>query len=256
MRSPRGALLAALLLAAVSGLCARPGGGPAAARGPARGPARGMGVRRGEAVGCPAGAAYGRLDDRDLKKATLAWFNHVVVGHNLCPFAAAVRDDLRLVVVHGGRAEATAALKEEVALLLDVPPGNEATTLLLLPGADFADFENLMGYFQAEAEKVARKASKKAPIQVLPFHPLAAFADLDGDAADWATRSPVPVLHLLRDADVTRAEDGWLEVHEAVDIQGRNAAYLRVVGWNEMQKLQDDCWTGIDLPAVEADRPQ
>ena len=48
-------------------------------------------------------------------------------------------------------------------------------------------------------------------------------------------RSPHPLLHLLRDADVEAAEMFWAARHapdEPPGIQERNAAYLRGMGWS------------------------
>jgi len=61
----------------------------------------------------------------------------------------------------------------------------------------------------------------------VPFHPEAVFSDAPGaDAADYATRSPFPMLHLLRDQDVSRAETSWQGAH----IPSANADRLRGAG--------------------------
>ena len=188
-------------------------------------------------------AAYSQRDDACLQQATMAWFDTMVVGHSLCPFAAAVRGDLRLAVVHGGVPEVDSALNEELGLLLAVPPEREATTLLLLPGEAFVAFESLMEYLQS-AQDLADTASVDAPIQVVPFHPDAAFSDSERDAADFATRSPLPMLHLLRDSDVETAEARWVAAHpEPLFIQERNAAYLRGLGWEKARALSEGCWS-------------
>ena len=88
-----------------------------------------------------------------------------------------------------------------------------------------------------------------ANIQVVPFHPEAEYASDDedseeesasqqeegarppshgpgGDAAEYVTRSPVPLLHLLRTSDVERAEKSW----SGPDIPEANASRLRGMG--------------------------
>ena len=188
-------------------------------------------------------AAYSRLDDECLRRATMDWFDTMVVGHNLCPFAAAVRSDLRVAVVPGGTPEVSAALTEELSLLLAVPPERDATTLLLLPGDPFVAFDALMEYLPS-AQELADVASAPAPVQVVPFHPDAAFSDSARDAADFATRSPLPMLHLLRDSDVKTAEARWVAAHpEPLYIQERNAAYLRGLGWEKARALSEGCWS-------------
>ena len=85
-----------------------------------------------------------------------------------------------------------------------------------------------------------------ANIQVVPFHPEAEYASDDEDceeetheegarpprhgpgcdAAEYVTRSPVPLLHLLRTSDVERAEKSW----SGPDIPEANASRLRGMG--------------------------
>ena len=87
---------------------------------------------------------------------------------------------------------------------------------------------------QGMAEAVA-DTEAEAPVQVLAFHPHAMYSD-NLDAADWSTRSPWPLLHLLRDNDVDRAEARWVAQHKpgiAPSIQERNQAWLRGRGYNE-----------------------
>lgn len=146
------------------------------------------------------------------------------------------------MVARGGRAEATSLLSSEIEHLLSRPPAQPATTLLLLPGQRFVEFEDFME-FLSSAREIAEEASALAPIQTVPFHPEACYSDADFDPADFSTRSPVPMLHLLRDSDVKVAEDEWKKSHpEPMLIQERNAAYLRGLGWDKLRTLLRSTW--------------
>jgi hypothetical protein len=89
------------------------------------------------------------------------------------------------------------------------------------------------------SEALAKEVSSN--IQVVPFHPEALFDDDDDegrddeatrrdsppvDAAQYVTRSPVPLLHLLRTSDVDKAERAWT----GPSIQESNADRLRGMG--------------------------
>ena len=63
-------------------------------------------------------------------------------------------------------------------------------------------------------------------IQLVPFHPEALYSETERDAAEYATRSPLPVIHLLRCSDIRRAEAEW----EGGDIPSANADRLRGMG--------------------------
>ena len=125
------------------------------------------------------------------------------------------------------------------------PPTQPATTLLVLPAiggfAELVDFQTEM-----EERHESSRSPDSARIQLLAFHPDASFGDDEGeedaaewagDPADWSMRSPMPMLHLLRDADVVAAEASWERRHAPAappGIQERNAAYLRGLGWERV----------------------
>ena len=167
-------------------------------------------------------------DDELLVEQTLRWLDNWVIRHNLCPFASGVRGHIRTIVCRDERV--LDLIADEATRLRAIDASEPATTLVLLPA--FAHFPELMG-LQEEAEaRVRANAHGDAHIQLLAFHPAAEFDDSINDPADLALRSPHPLLHLLRDSDVTAAEEHWIATHGAPPtVQERNAAYLRGLGW-------------------------
>ena len=140
-------------------------------------------------------------------------------------------------------------LEAELCALDGKPREVQATTLVALLHPMYRSFDAYMDvHSQAEAlgQELTRASrglccddprrchshtSFAANVQVVPFHPEAMYeSDHDskhpGDAAEYATRSPVPMLHLLRTSDVERAERGW----EGPDICDTNAGRLRGLG--------------------------
>ena len=73
----------------------------------------------------------------------------------------------------------------------------------------------------------------------MPFHPQALYGDLDDDPAEYATRSPVPIIHLLRQSDVRRGERTAAS-HAAADAAPHRRAELE--------------WEGGDIPSANAER--
>ena len=193
---------------------------------------------------------HGSQPDAALVAATQRWVDGIIVGHNLCPFAAAVRPHTRYVVC---RAHTMETFDAELRRLAAVDPAKAATTLVLLPGQEFAEFAGLM-VLQPDVQQLADEMG--ADVQILPFHPLATYGaagededadeDVDEDeeaqaaqldAFDFSTRSPVPMLHLLRQADVDAGEEQWFS-QGGLPIQERNAAYLRGIGYEQAAALR------------------
>ena len=163
-------------------------------------------------------------------RETLAWLDHFVIRHNLCPFASGVRGQTRTVVCHDD-ARPTEFIATEAARLRSVDPAQPATTLIVLPALS-ESFAELME-LQEAAEACVHEDPSAAALQLLAFHPAAEF-DRPDDPADVALRSPHAIIHLLRDADVLAAEEQWAGSHApeaAPGIQARNAAYLRGMGF-------------------------
>ena len=73
---------------------------------------------------------------------------------------------------------------------------------------------------------------------MVPFHPEAVYK-AEGDAGNFSTRAPYPVLHLLRESDVEAAEasmysgpqEGWPNIQEA------NEAMLRGMGVGRLTRM-------------------
>ena len=61
----------------------------------------------------------------------------------------------------------------------------------------------------------------------MPFHPAAQYGDDARDAAEYATRAPLPIIHLLRDADVRCAPHATLCCHISSLLTRRVVASLQ-----------------------------
>jgi len=174
--------------------------------------------------------------EEEAIKLTLKWLDNFIIRHQLCPFAAPVRRHTRTVVCMAmGDGAAATLLRQECTVLRAIDSATPATTLVVLPR--IGDFEDLMD-LQVRAEAMANEDEAASAVQFLAFHPQAEFGE--HDAADFSMRSPLPMLHLLRDDDVVAAEEEWEQQHApgpTPGIQERNAALLRGMGYTAVAEL-------------------
>ena len=180
--------------------------------------------------------------DPDLERRaiaqTRAWLEHAVIGLNLCPFAKAVliKEQVRFVVTAAGdEAGLRASLREELSLLAAADPAEIDTTLLICPRAlpDFEDYND----FLDEADALLAEMDLEGVIQVASFHPDYRFADTEPDDVTNATsRSPWPMLHLLREDSVERAVAAFPDADAIVDANLRTLRALGGDGWEALRR--------------------
>ncbi len=152
------------------------------------------------------------------------WVEQVVIGLDLCPFAATPLRAGTVRFVSSRARDPHEVLAEVLLEAQGLIQGNAGTTTLLVLGEqvpDFGDFLDLV----AATEDLLVAAGLSEDIQLAHFHPDYVFEGVSPvDPANGTNRAPWPTLHLLRVADVTVATQS----HPAVaDIPARNIALLR-----------------------------
>jgi hypothetical protein len=181
---------------------------------------------------------YAMRDDQRICAITRRWVETVVVGLELCPFAARELEAGR-VRFAASRATTESALLEDLAAELQRldDEGSIETTLLIHPAVlqDFLDYND----FLDAADALLEKRNRVGIYQIASFHPDYRFADSAPDAPENATnRSPLPMLHVLREASVERAVDR----HPDPDgIPERNIARMRALGATRLAELLRAC---------------
>jgi hypothetical protein len=156
--------------------------------------------------------------------ATQQWFESVVIGEKLCPFAPPLLQNPNLLRIVSSRAsntkEAIFDVATEVKGLVgydkeDAAPPVHETTLVVFDDndspnflADFRDFVRLSWELQEEAVG----DQYVSDLQLVLFHPKAThqtYGDSEDDnPGDYTIRSPYPTVHLLREVDVLQAVQG------------------------------------------------
>ena len=168
------------------------------------------------------------------------WLHDCVLALELCPFAAPVLRDQSLRIAVCEAVEPEQQL-QHFLLELDRLQGSEetelSTTLLAFakgPEA-FEDFLDLV----EQAQLLLEQAQLKGLVQLAHFHPLYQFAnEPEGDPSHYTNRSPLPVIHLLRESMMSRAIEAYPDPEA---IPGRNIDRLRALGIAEIERR----WSGI-----------
>src|SRR3954471_7334748 len=170
--------------------------------------------------------------------ATRNWLEKAVIGLGFCPFAEQVYRGGQLRFKVSGETSTSGLVKDLVAELQHLHAADPAvleTTLLIHPHVlgNFDDYNQ----FLDDADATVCALGFEGELQVASFHPAYQFAGSGADdVANCTNRSPYQMLHLLREASVTRAVECFPGVHEIGD---RNAATLSALGHAGWRRL----WT-------------
>ena len=144
------------------------------------------------------------LCEKHVINATLNWVDDIVIKHNFCPFARYVRtpNQIRCVVITGDAGEVIQSLYDELRHLEE--NDSTATTLIALTHPAIADFEEYLDVL-AISDSMLHDWGFSGTYQLASFHPDYVFEGSDmNDAENYTNRSPYPLLHLIREADITR----------------------------------------------------
>jgi hypothetical protein len=175
-------------------------------------------------------------NDETVLRVTRAWLEQIVIGLGLCPFAKAVhaKGQVRYFVSQAETPEGLLVdLLSELHQLSLADPEVSDTTLLIHPHAlpDFLDYND----FLSVADIALEDLGLSGELQIASFHPQYRFAgNPPEDPANYCTRSPYPMLHLLREASVDRAVAVFPDASQIVD---RNVEVLRKLGQPALERL-------------------
>jgi hypothetical protein len=181
-------------------------------------------------------------EERDIEAHIERWLDEVVIGLDLCPFAASPRRRGQIhIAVHDASSpgDALYATASEIDALLALPPDERATTLVALPRA-LADFERYLDVAAALEDYLA-EADLEGTLQVATFHPDYRFAGAPPDApSNYTNRAPYPIFHILREDDVSEA----IARHPDVDaIPERNIALFEELGADRIAQI----WRSLEV---------
>ncbi|MGR5065056.1 DUF1415 domain-containing protein [Photobacterium sp. DNB22_13_2] len=134
------------------------------------------------------------------------WLEEVVIGLNLCPFAAKPNRNKQIQIFISEAPNEDVLLEEIYQQLqkLDTTPVEELeTTLVVTPNlfSDFADYNQYLDLIDALVFQMGYQGT----YQVASFHPDYCFHGTEPDDAENLTnRSPYPIFHLIREASMEK----------------------------------------------------
>lgn len=169
-----------------------------------------------------------------LQNTVEAWARDYVVGLNLCPFAKKVLQQkrIRFRVCDGVSRE---ALLEQLAVELDfLDNSSDAETSVLIFSDALTEYDDYLDFLEL-ANLLLADLNFEGDLQLASFHPRYRFANTTADAAEnYTNRSPLPLLHILREADVAKA----IASHPNVaDIPTKNIQLMIEKGTQQLSKI-------------------
>lgn len=181
------------------------------------------------------------MNDTSLVEARVRqWLEKAVIGLNLCPFAKSVymKEQVRIAISDAQDIQTiTAALQNELQMLVDTSQEQIDTTLLVVP-CMFDSFPAFNDYLDI-ADAVLDSMELIGEIQIASFHPLYQFADTEAnDISNYTNRAPYPILHLLREDSLDKAAAQYPDPGVIFERNIRVVRELGAAGWQRL--LADD----------------
>jgi hypothetical protein len=171
-----------------------------------------------------------------IERRVATWLEEAIIGLNLCPFARPVytKDQVRLAVAKQVSFDAVVmATLDEIDRLLSSSPDEIATTLVICPNA-LSDFDEFLDAVDV-VEALLGEAGADGILQLAHFHPDYRFEGTEPDALEnYTNRAPYPILHLLREAQVSEAVDSH---PDPAAIPERNIERLEKLGHAGIARL-------------------
>lgn len=132
------------------------------------------------------------------------WLEEVIIGLNFCPFAKKefVNNTIHYHVCAQARLDK--ALEELVAQIMFLDETPEVETTLFVCSLGFRNFEKYLDLVDY-ANEVLIDLGYEGVFQIASFHPDYVFDGEDeNDASNYTNRSPLPTLHLIREASMEK----------------------------------------------------
>ncbi|MCY9877324.1 DUF1415 domain-containing protein [Vibrio natriegens] len=134
------------------------------------------------------------------------WLNDVVIGLNLCPFAAKPQRNKQIKIFVSEASQEEALLEDILLQLIELSnsePEKLETTLVVVPNMldDFWDYNLFIDW----VEGLIKQQDWEGIFQVATFHPDYCFGGAEPeDDENLTNRSPYPIFHLIREESMEK----------------------------------------------------
>jgi len=148
------------------------------------------------------------MSEKVVIDAMRYWVDDVVIHHNFCPFARFVRhpETIHYQVCPAADVADIMLALHQACIQLD-KNAEISTTLLMVPSLDrFDDYLDALSLAQA----MIAQWNYEGIYQLASFHPQYEFeGEETASPSHYTNRAPYPTFHLIREADITRAMEGY-----------------------------------------------
>ncbi|MHA2876929.1 DUF1415 domain-containing protein [Vibrio campbellii] len=164
------------------------------------------------------------------------WLNDVVIGLNLCPFAAKPQRNKQIKIFVSEASQEEALLEDILLQLIELSntePEKLETTLVVVPNMlqDFWDYNLFIDW----VEGLIKQQGWEGIFQVATFHPDYCFGGAEPeDDENLTNRSPYPVFHLIREESMEKVLKHYPDPESIPDT---NIARVSALSAEERQKL-------------------
>ena len=164
------------------------------------------------------------------------WLNDVVIGLNLCPFAAKPQRNKQIKIFVSEASQEEALLEDILLQLIELSntePEKLETTLVVVPNMlqDFWDYN----FFIDWVEGLIKQQDWEGIFQVATFHPDYCFGGSEPeDDENLTNRSPYPVFHLIREESMEKVLKHYPDPESIPDT---NIARVSALSEEERKKL-------------------
>lgn len=176
------------------------------------------------------------MNIQKIEQEVQQWLEDVVIGLNLCPFAAKPNRN-KQIKVFVSEATTEEVLLEDVLqelMNLDSKTAEELeTTLVAIPNMleDFMDYNLFLDWIDA----LIKQQEWEGTFQIATFHPNYCFGGAEPeDDENLTNRSPYPVLHLIREESMAKILKHYPNPEAIPDI---NIARVEALSPEERRKL-------------------
>ncbi|HCG7076756.1 TPA: DUF1415 family protein [Vibrio parahaemolyticus] len=164
------------------------------------------------------------------------WLNDVVIGLNLCPFAAKPQRNKQIKIFVSEATQEEALLEDILLQLIElstIEPEKLETTLVVVPNMlqDFWDYNFCIDW----VEGLIKQQDWEGIFQVATFHPDYCFGGAaPEDDENLTNRSPYPIFHLIREESMEKVLKHYPDPES---IPNTNIARVSALSEEERKKL-------------------
>jgi len=174
------------------------------------------------------------VDQKAVLDTVNRWFEKSVLGLNLCPFAVKPFRDGRIRFELSTGQSDEDCLSDLLVCLHRLDQQPEIETMVLICAGHLQNFSDYNQFLDL-CDDLLELEERDGIYQIASFHPHYQFAGSQpGDRANWTNRSPYPLLHLLREASITKAVTA---VSDSAEIPARNITTLEKLSDSQMMEI-------------------